>query len=277
MKKYIACALGGIFCGCIGAAVVGIPQQTEIDLLRAAALQSAAREVEHDRQLAAALAVGTQLHATEWQMAPATSPAKSSFRPEPEAAQPPKEAVKPQKAPVPREGSEATEAGSPPADEADKPAAGGGIDAQAMLAAHNGERDQHGLPRLIWSDRLSAQAEDWAKYLAVRNKCIMQHSGTSHGENIYYAGPKVWSNGRRELNIVQATRPVEMWLAEEQWYHPASGQCSAPEGESCGHYTQIVWRDTKEVGCGMAVCPNKAQIWVCRYNPAGNITGKRPF
>ena len=36
-----------------------------------------------------------------------------------------------------------------------------------------------------------------------------------------------------------------------------------------GHYTQVCWAKTYEVGCGIKVCPNGYHI-VCQYNPAGN-------
>jgi pathogenesis-related protein 1 len=39
----------------------------------------------------------------------------------------------------------------------------------------------------------------------------------------------------------------------------------------------VVWRDTKEVGCAMAICANKSQLWVCNYYPAGNMVGKKPY
>ena len=35
-----------------------------------------------------------------------------------------------------------------------------------------------------------------------------------------------------------------------------------------GHFTQIVWKDTKKVGCGVA-----GSFAVCRYQPAGNFLG----
>jgi pathogenesis-related protein 1 len=39
----------------------------------------------------------------------------------------------------------------------------------------------------------------------------------------------------------------------------------------------VVWKNTTEVGCAMAVCPDFIQVWVCSYNPPGNVSGQKPF
>lgn len=65
--------------------------------------------------------------------------------------------------------------------------------------------------------------------------------------------------------------------SEVQWYDYASNSCNAPAGKSCGHYTQVVWAKSTEVGCGVAICDGKGQIWVCNYKPAGNFSGQKPY
>jgi hypothetical protein len=45
----------------------------------------------------------------------------------------------------------------------------------------------------------------------------------------------------------------------------------------CGHYTQVVWRDTMQVGCGVANCTTGGttrSYWVCNYDPPGNYLGQ---
>ncbi len=273
------------------AAMLYISQQTEIDLLRAAALRSAAREAEHNEQLRTALGIGEQVQSLAWQISgisrdvsavrnttqdllkmaqEAAKSRRSSVKPEPVIRRiqpptpPPPEALEPQKpaAPAPEVKPQAV--------------AGVGIkvDADAMLATHNLLRTEVGVPGLAWSDKLAEVAQGWADHLAADN-CGMYHSDNRYGENVYYAGAVSYPSGRRAMQPILATRPVDMWGAEKQEYNAATGECSAPDG--CGHYTQVVWKDTAEVGCGMAVCGNKAQIWVCNYFPAGNMAGKKPF
>ena len=37
-----------------------------------------------------------------------------------------------------------------------------------------------------------------------------------------------------------------------------------------GHFTQVVWKDTRQLGCGVAMCDG-GEIWVCNYSPPGNF------
>lgn len=43
-----------------------------------------------------------------------------------------------------------------------------------------------------------------------------------------------------------------------------------------GHYTQVVWRNTTEVGCAIA-SDGRNDYLVCQYNPPGNFTGQPVF
>jgi hypothetical protein len=39
-----------------------------------------------------------------------------------------------------------------------------------------------------------------------------------------------------------------------------------------GHFTQVVWRQTTQLGCGVSTCRGM-DIWVCEYDPPGNVQG----
>jgi len=70
-----------------------------------------------------------------------------------------------------------------------------------------------------------------------------------------------WSLGRGEEGLQARARPK----------NATSGKF-----EDVGHYTQIVWRATTQVGC--AIAANKsAEYLVCRYLPAGNVVGIDPL
>jgi pathogenesis-related protein 1 len=133
-----------------------------------------------------------------------------------------------------------------------------------MLAGHNRARAALGEPPLLWSPSLAATAQSWAQHLRAE-QCNMRHSRASGlGENLAWAA---------QQHLSPAT-VVKLWVDEAASYNRAANDCAA--GAMCGHYTQVVWRTTREVGCGYASCGG-SEIWVCNYAPAGNVVGDRPY
>lgn len=138
------------------------------------------------------------------------------------------------------------------------------------LDAHNAWRRLAGVAPLRWAADLADRAQARAAYLAAHG-CLMAHGRlpADVGENLFRAGPL---RSSRRPDVVLAIGPasvVDWWGAESADYDARRDTC-AP-GRQCGHYTQIVWATTREVGCGTAVCPTLGQIWVCNYRPRGNI------
>jgi pathogenesis-related protein 1 len=69
-----------------------------------------------------------------------------------------------------------------------------------------------------------------------------------------------------------ATQVVKAWAAEDRDYDYNSNTCR----DVCGHYTQIIWRNTRKVGCAVARGGGR-EVWVCNYDPPGNFIGQRPY
>jgi pathogenesis-related protein 1 len=146
----------------------------------------------------------------------------------------------------------------------------------AMVAAHNQWRKADGVADVRWSDALAATSRQWADQLKDNNACRMKHSAAKgYGENLYWASARRWSDGRVELQNITPARVVNTWGEEKKDYDYAANTC-AP-GKQCGHYTQVVWKSTTEVGCARAVCADQSQVWVCQYTPPGNWRGQKPF
>ncbi len=152
------------------------------------------------------------------------------------------------------------------------------IDAQSIISAHNRWRAKVGVPKLVYSPSLAVSSQAWANHLRDTNQCKMRHSVPEgkYGENLFWASAMQWSDGRRELQIVSAKKVVDSWGSEKADYHYKKNSCLP--GKMCGHYTQMVWRTTTEVGCAMAVCAkSQEQVWVCQYQPPGNWVGRKPY
>ena len=148
------------------------------------------------------------------------------------------------------------------------------FDTKEMLSAHNIIRIALQLRPLEWSDILAESAHTWALKL-IKNECRMQHEiGITYGENIYVS----WTTDSNQKTLLNSpSEVVKRWSSEVSDYDYIKNTCR--ENTECGHYTQIVWRNTRKVGCAVQTCTTATRItdvWVCRYDPAGN-NGLYPY
>uniref|UniRef100_A0A8C7WRH7 SCP domain-containing protein n=1 Tax=Oryzias sinensis TaxID=183150 RepID=A0A8C7WRH7_9TELE len=126
---------------------------------------------------------------------------------------------------------------------------------QEFLNAHNAYRALHGAPPLTYNKELCDEAQKWA------DECLktrtLGHSDTKDGENVYYTSGK---------------DAVDEWYSEIKDYNfKTSGFQSGT-----GHFTQVVWKESKELGLGMATDGRTAFV-VGQYRPPGNFTNPGQF
>lgn len=137
-------------------------------------------------------------------------------------------------------------------------------DFQAGLKSHNDARAAAGMAPLTHSASLAAEAQAYAQQLVAIGSLQHAQDRNGHGENLY------WQS--------QSSKPCEngstAWADEKNLY---GGQ---PVGQgnfaAYGHYTQMIWKTTTEVGFGTASDGKGGVYVVARYNPAGNMVGKTP-
>jgi hypothetical protein len=157
------------------------------------------------------------------------------------------------------------------------------------------------LEPFCWKATVATTAQGWADGCSASHNPNLEVLGL--GENIYYCAS---SDSSCPTNAL--TQSVTRWAAEVASYDYPSNTCSqrcqggTNNGAACttasqcpgnglcsnvcGHYTQLVWRDTIYVGCGVKNCttgspfgpsfPNWT-IVVCNHDPPGNFIGQQPY
>jgi hypothetical protein len=191
------------------------------------------------------------------------------------------------------------DAGTP--DDSDETASGETGIFIGATAAHNAIREQLSmseglnppLPDLTWSDALAVVAQDWADTLTTEQCGSIGHRPNGrYGENIAARGSIGLS-----LEPMPPDDAVAGWADEIAcWTYGriTGGNSNVQDGEQCdtqcttdlsstgcGHYTQLVWANTHQVGCGYSTCNDDdgylIEVWVCNYDPPGNVIGQYPY
>ncbi|BFZ54170.1 sterol-binding protein [Savitreella phatthalungensis] len=139
------------------------------------------------------------------------------------------------------------------------------VDQQAfvsqMLDYHNQYRARHGAPALTWSTTLAQQALQWAN-----GKSWSHTPNNPNGENLAtgtYTNPAKY---------------VFMWYDEVRMYDYSKPGFT----HDTGHFTQLVWKSTSQVGCAMTNTattdmPTYPYYLVCEYSGPGNIVNDGYF
>ena len=132
-----------------------------------------------------------------------------------------------------------------------------------MLTRHNFYRAQHQVSDLTRVSAIEAIAQNYSNYLASINSMIHssnKYLGSKLGENLYW-GPKYSTIG---------TASVDAWYSEVKDY-----DFSNPGYKSgIGHFTQLVWKSSENLGCGVGCGSNNYCFVTCNYYPAGNVLSR---
>jgi pathogenesis-related protein 1 len=149
-------------------------------------------------------------------------------------------------------------------------------DKLSALQVHNNARKEVGVALLVWSEKLEEQALNYAKQIARTNN--YKHSNTRDGENLamFYE----YEESNKIKTYIYSDTPL--YDASNAWYDEIKDYKYSKIkryriGMKIGHYTQMVWKDTKEVGIASAISKNGKVYVVARYYPAGNYLGEYPY
>ena len=159
---------------------------------------------------------------------------------------------------------------------------------QEVLRIHNEKRkNEFSDSDLRYSFELEKVAQEYANKLAKSGE--QEHDPDNlkngYGENLFA------HSERLSLSVEDA---IEYWYTNEKvMYNYETNECNTSNAinqgintakATCGHYTQVVWQDTKEVGCALAPYQDDANgtystgsVLICRYQKAGNVVGEKPY
>ncbi|MGW3029096.1 CAP domain-containing protein, partial [Streptomyces sp. NPDC001221] len=138
------------------------------------------------------------------------------------------------------------------------------------------------------SKQLAADAQAWAALGTGKHSDPNKgQRPAGQGESLYEA----W--GTPMPPRASIARDAAAWWANEKQYYNADPNKKIDPAHAVndpnpakrtnfyrwGHYTQMVWSSTKEIGCGIKQGAPKPNGWfvVCRYRSAGNIVGQTPY
>jgi len=140
---------------------------------------------------------------------------------------------------------------------------------KTLIAEHNRVRADVGVGPVGWSNKIADYSMAWAGNLA-KSGCKMEHRPSSgkwkqiYGENIFMGTAGYYG----------MAHAVQAWESEKKDY--TYGPVDEKTWYPTGHYTQVVWKNTKTIGCGKSIC-NGNIIVVCNYDPPGNYLGEKPY
>jgi pathogenesis-related protein 1 len=126
------------------------------------------------------------------------------------------------------------------------------------------------LPAMQWDPDLASYAAAWAAMCRDGgdgvNGLIDHNPNRTNVAGYSYIGENIFGSG----GATTAQAVVNSWASEKaNFTYPSS--CNGV----CGHYTQIVWRTSVNLGCAMHRCTGLqyGHVVVCNYGPGGNSGG----
>ena len=129
---------------------------------------------------------------------------------------------------------------------------------EEALKMHNEYRRRHDAMALTWSDSLAKKAQSTASKLLDATRSSFKRELEKQGENIAIL-PYSTKNIAKEA--------VEKWYGEITKFSFTSPNIK-PETRD---FTQIIWKNTKEVGMGFGHSSDrKKTLVVALYSPVGN-------
>lgn len=133
---------------------------------------------------------------------------------------------------------------------------------EQLLEKHNYYRVKHSTSNLVRNSEMEEIAQSYSEYLSEND--IFEHSTNTYNGN--YMGENLYA-GQLRSNIWEAC--TDLWYSEIKDYNFSNPGFAM----NTGHFIQVVWKNTQQIGCGMGCKNNNCKI-TCNYYPGGNYLGQ---
>nr|WQQ44632.1 golgi-associated plant pathopathogenesis-related protein 1 [Dugesia japonica] len=128
------------------------------------------------------------------------------------------------------------------------------------LDTHNKLRKLHNVPQMIINNSLSSESQEWSKQMAENCKLLHSKTDGKYGENIAASSKKLTGE---EVTLMWYREVFDYKFNEEK-----------QDISKIGHFSQVVWKNSNEIGLGLAKGTNGMWFYCARYLKSGNCTGK---
>jgi len=155
--------------------------------------------------------------------------------------------------------------------------------AEQMTRTHNELRGNvypsaTNMLQLTYDQGLADLAQQWSA------QCKYSHNPAASTADFENVGENLFLSTKATNASFDLHTAALQWWSERDLFDYRSNSCE--EGQVCSHYTQMVWAESRAIGCGMSICKNlsvgeqlieSGQIIVCNYGPRGNIVDVLPY
>ncbi|VDK71931.1 unnamed protein product [Litomosoides sigmodontis] len=154
----------------------------------------------------------------------------------------------------------------------------------SLVTRHNDCRSRHGVGSLTANSELERIAEVWAQRLASKADCLIHDPSKRFGENLFYFATDFLPDEETMALMTVQTFYLESYGYNYKTHHHL-------DYHRTGHFTQLVWKSTTQIGVGVAMrhfngrranhCqpdfPSTLIYVVVKYDPPGNVLDKKNY
>jgi uncharacterized protein YkwD len=143
------------------------------------------------------------------------------------------------------------------------------------LKRHNYYRKHHQVGPMYLTAKLNEYSQKYAETLAEINE--MEHSTNDQLYKIYgdWTGENLYTYWTSISNLtLTGADAVDSWYKEIFDYD--FKKCDTKNGKAIGHFTQLVWKGSTQLGIGVAKNKKNNVYVVANYHKGGNVVGNYP-